>query len=121
MKILLKEHEDIFGMANIVPKRSGLSVDIWSEHKVCIRNVKHNIPRAKISIGNIDVSISIEKNPQILNQSCNMKKSEERAVKAGIRYVGRNYDLFLKHYMDLDDSFDDEDLFNALRERGEYK
>lgn len=39
----------------------------------------------------------------------------------GIEYVKRNADLFRKHYYDLDESFDDEDLYNALRERGEYK
>ena len=50
-----------------------------------------------------------------------MKKSDENAIQDGIRYVGRNYDLFLKHFMDIDFSFDDEDLFNALRNRGEYK
>lgn len=42
-------------------------------------------------------------------------------IEEGIDYVSRNYDLFLKHFMDTDFSFDDEALFDALRERGEYR
>lgn len=43
------------------------------------------------------------------------------AINEAKDYVGRNYDLFLKHYYDVDDVFDDEDLFQALRDRGEYE
>lgn len=122
MKLLMLHDNDVFGMANIVSKRSGLSVDIWSDHKGYMRNISHRgTPRAKITLGDIVVSISIEECPRILAKSRNMKKSEEKAIRSTINCVGRNYDIFLNHYMDPDDSFDDEDLFNALRERGEYR
>lgn len=38
-----------------------------------------------------------------------------------MKYIGRNYDIFLKDYNDVNNEFDDEGMFNALRERGEYK
>lgn len=122
MNLLMLHDNDVFGMANVVPKRSGLSVDIWSDHNGYMRNVSHRgTPRAKITSGDIVVSISIEEYPRILAKSRNMKRSEETAIRSAMNYVGRNYDIFLNHYMDSDFSFDDEDLFNALRERGEYR
>ena len=38
-----------------------------------------------------------------------------------VEYVGRNYDLFLKHIQDIDDSFTDRDLEDALIKRNEFK
>ena len=114
--------DSVFGMANLVPKKTGLSADIWSEHKGVSRNVSHkNSPRLKITKGNYTVSVTISDNPQIKAESRRGSQSEKSAIKEAMKYVARNYDIFLKHYMDPDDSFDDEDLFNALRERGEYK
>lgn len=114
--------DTVFGMANLVPKKTGLSVDIWSDHKGINRNVSHgNTPRIKITVGSYTVSVTIEENPVIKAESRHGTKSQKNAVKEAMKYIGRNYDVFLKHYMDTDDSFDDESLFNALRERGEYK
>ena len=33
----------------------------------------------------------------------------------------KNYDLFLKHYNSTDEEYDDDDLKEDLRKRGEYK
>lgn len=115
--------DEIFGMAHLTPKRTGLSANIWSDHKGISRKVPHsNTPRIKIDSGDYEVSVTIEEEPQIEARDTNKpKKSDENHVKEAMKYVGRNYDLFLKHYKDTDDSFDDEDLFNALRRRGEYR
>ena len=113
--------ETVFGMTNLVPKKTGLSADIWSTHKGILRNVSHNTPQVEISTPNCSVSVSIEPNPSIIAKSGELQKSEEKAIKEAIEYVGRNHDLLLKHYQDADDSFDDEALFNALRSRGEYQ
>ena len=121
MYIYKKSKDDIFGMANLNPKKTGLSVIIWSDHAGITANRPHNDPRVKIGNANGQVSVSIEPQPKILAKSKNLKKSDMVAIQEGINYVGRNYDLFLKHFMDTDFSFDDEDLFNALRKRGEYK
>lgn len=124
MKLLIRSSDQsVFGMANLVPKRTGLSADIWSDHKGINRNVSHsNSPGVKIASGDYEVSVSIEPVPQIVaKNSKSPKHSDKLAVDEAIQYVGRNYDLFLKHYNDITDEFDDQDLFDALRERGDYR
>lgn len=121
MKRLIYSMDDIFGMADINPKRSGLNVVIWSDHGGVSRNVPHNEPRIKIGTDDYSIVVTIEATPKELAKSGKPKKSEEKDLQEGVEYVGRNYDLFLRHYNDTDFSFDDEDLFNELRSRGEYK
>lgn len=115
--------DQVFGMANIVPKRSGIAADVWSDHKGIERQVSHRgCPRAKISYQGHEISVSIEAQPQILAPAnLDVKKGIMKKLQEGMDYVGRNYDLFLKHYNDISDEFDDEALFAALRNRGEYK
>lgn len=108
-------------MANITSKKSGLPVSLWSDHNGKNRNVSYNVPRMKITIGSAEVSVSVSENPEILAKTPNISHSDMRKIQKGMEYIGRNYDIFLKHYYDTTDDFDDEDMFNALRERGEYK
>ena len=121
MKKLLKK-DYIFGMANLSTKRSGLGVKIWSEEGGLHRNTSHNnTPRVKVG-NNQELSISIESNPKILAGNLSKFKHSEQVLFFGaIEYVGRNYDIFLLHYNSKDEEFDDNDLFNELRNRGEYK
>lgn len=123
MKIFVRNHEDdVFGMANINPKKSGLPVIIWSDHSGVTRSVSHReSPRIKIGKNDVWVVTSIESNPKILAKSSNIKKNDMQDIQEGIEYVGRNSDLFLRHYRDTTFDFDDEDLYNALRERGDYR
>ena len=122
MKYTVFSSESVFGMANLPAKRTGLSADIWSDHKGIERSVSHRgTPRIKISVGSYMVSVTIESTPVIKAESKHGSKSQKAAVKEAMKYIGRNYDIFLKHYNDVNDEFDDEDMFNALRERGEYK
>lgn len=113
--------DDVFGMANINPSKANILVIIWSEHQGCLRNVEHNLPRIELGKDDYSVVVTIDENPKIITKSRKLTKSEQKNIEKGIRYVSRNYDLFLRHYNDTDFSFDDEDLFNALRERGEYR
>lgn len=117
----IKHTDDhIFGMADVNPKKSGLSVHIWSDHGGVKRKVAHkNTPRVKISKNDDEISVSIEPSPKILVGSIPQK--ERKNFNEGIEYVGRNYDIFKQHYYDTTDDFDDEDLFDNLRSRGEYK
>lgn len=49
MKRLYKEELDnIFGMANLTTKRTGLSVVIWSQHNGIEYNKSDKIPRVKL-------------------------------------------------------------------------
>ena len=123
MKYVTFSNEAVFGMANLNPKRTGLSVVIWSDHAGIERNKRDNDARVKIGFPNNgpSVSVSIEEHPKILAKSKNIKNSEMNKIEEGIEYVGRNHDLFLKHYNDTSFDFDDEDLYNELRKRGEYK
>ena len=113
----------IFGMANLNPQKSGLgNIVIWSDHMGVLRNVQHNQPRIKLQIGDMSIVVSISAKPEILSKSKTVTSKVKLAMfSKGIDYVSRNYDIFLKHYMDTDFSFDDEDLFKSLRARGEYK
>ena len=54
----------------------------------------------------------------------NITNEQKQELEEGIKYVARNYGLFLKHYNNDGNNgagFDDEDLINALKEKGEYK
>lgn len=125
MKRLIKlSEDDIFGMSNLNPQKAGLGdIVIWSDHGGVSRSVSHrNTPRIKLSIGDMSISVTISAQPEILAKNRAVSSKRKLAeFDDGIAYVSRNYDIFLKHYMDTSFEFDDEDMFNALRDRGEYK
>lgn len=118
----------LFGMANLNPNKTGLGVVIWSDHSGVHRNKKDKTPRVTVGIGETTASISISENPTILAESSELKKKRKsssiwKKINKAIDYVGKNWDLFMKHYMDSESKFefDDEDLVNSLRKRGCYK
>lgn len=128
MKRLVKYNNDddyIMAMANIHPKRTGLKVNIWSDGQGCLRHKPDDAPRIKLTTSDATISVSIEAEPKVLapkgKWQNKFKQSDVSALEDGIKYVARNYDLFLRHYMDTDGSFDDIDLVDALRERGQIK
>lgn len=118
---IINENEILTEMANLSPKRTGLSVQIWSDGNGKSRNKKDTLPRVKIGTNDYSVSVSIEQNPKILAKTNNIKQNEMNKINSAMKYVGRNYDLFLKHYNDTTGEFDDQDLFDALIERGDFK
>ena len=120
MKRLIR-NSVIFGMANLNPRKSGLPVIIWADHGGVERQVEHNGPRVKIGNNDYSATVSISSNPEILGMLGHIKHSELKNIEAGMEYVARNADLFLKHFNDTTFDFDDEDLTNALRARGEYR
>ena len=116
--------EDIMAMANVNKRRTGLNVNIWSDGQGCTRNKPDVVPRVKLVQDNNSVSVSISANPEVLAPKSWRKKFKQSFVsdvEDGMKYVARNHDLFWKHYMDTDLSFDDSDLFDSLKERGDYK
>lgn len=120
--IINELNNSLFEMANLSSKRTGLSVSIWSDGDGIHRQVKHNIPRVKIGKrGLFSISVSIEEHPRILAKSRNISQSDLQSASEAINYIGRNYDLFLKHYNSTDEEYDDDDLKEDLRKRGEYK
>lgn len=120
--IINELNNSLFEMANLSSKRTGLSVSIWSDGDCIHRQVKHNIPRIKIGKrGLFSISVSIEEHPRILAKSRNISQSDLLSASEAIDYIGRNYDLFLKHYNSTDEEYDDDDLKEDLRKRGEYK
>ena len=122
MKRYIKNSDAILGMANLNPRRTNLPVVIWADHNGVDRTVSHReSPRIKIMKDEHSISISIEKEPKILAQSGNIPANVMQDLQEGIDYVKRNWDIFLKHYLDTDFSFDDDDLKDELRKRGEYK
>ena len=121
-RLIRSNTQAVLGMANLNPKRTNLPVIIWADHNGVDRTVSHReSPRVKVSKDDVSISISIEENPRILAQSSNITARDMKDLQKGIDYVARNWDIFLKHYMDTDFSFDDDDLKDALRERGDYR
>ena len=118
---IIEEADFLMEMAILSPNRPGLEVVIWSDGNDKSRNKKDKLPRVKIGTDDYEVSVSIEKEPKILAQTKNIKQNEMNKIKEAMKYISKNYDLFLKHYESSYNDFDDNDLFDALRERGDFK
>ena len=75
--------QDIFAMANLYPKRTGLPAIIWVDNLGKARNVEHNLPRVKIQNipGNTAVDdtfeVLISKNPEILKGECKLNRTQK--------------------------------------------
>lgn len=115
--------DSIYGMTNLNPNKSNLPAIIWVDHAGVQRKVSHkDTPRAKITVDDLAVSVSLEPDPKIVEpREASIRKSDLRKIGKALEYIGRNYDLLLRHYNDVNFSFDDEDLKEALRNRGEYR
>lgn len=119
---LITESEILIEMTNLPSRRTGLpTVTIWSEQCGINRIKKDKGKRVKITGPDYEVSVSIEEEPKVLAKSKNIKDNDMAKVKEAMKYIGRNYDLFLKHYESTEEVYDDDDLKNDLRQRGEYK
>lgn len=109
--------------ATLSNKRTGLKVNIWSKWNVA--EITKEVPN--IIIGRAEywnryiIVVTISSNPKIIAKTPNITEEQKQELEEGIKYVARNYDLFLKHYNNDGNYFDDEDLINALKEKGEYK
>ncbi len=108
------------------PRRTGLKVNIWSKWNVA--EISKETPN--IIIGRAEywnryiIVVTISSTPKIIAQTSNITDEQKQELEEGIKYIARNYDLFLKHYNNDEndgEEFDDEDLINALKERNEYK
>lgn len=112
----------MFGACCLPPKRTGLDVCIWSD---CggkqYYNNPYRIPTVKLGIRpDYIISVTIEPNPKIINKSKDITNEQIDNCKDAIKYISRNYDLFLKHYNDTVYEFCDDDLTDALKQRGYY-
>lgn len=109
--------------ATLSNKRTGLQVDIWSKWNVSeITKEAPNIIIGRAEYWNrYIIVVTISPNPKIIAKTPNITEEQRQELEKGIKYVARNYDLFLKHYNNDGNYFDDEDLINALKEKGEYK
>lgn len=109
--------------ATLSNKRTGLKVDIWSKWNVAeITKEAPNIIIGRAEFWNrYIIVVTISSNPKIIAKTPNITEEQKQELEEGIKYVARNYDLFLKHYNNDGNYFDDEDLINALKEKGEYK
>lgn len=127
-KQYMENQKYLYKMADLSKKRTGLKVNIWVDHGGNnFRNVKHDTNRIKLGIrGEFEVEVSLSANPKIesyypkdLFKSKNGTKV--KAINQGIEYIGRNYELFQKCLDDKDEEYDEDDLKNDLRLKGDYK
>lgn len=99
MKRVVKE--DIFGMANLYPKRTGLPVMIWVDNLGAEIKVGHNLPRLKVQNVPGDKAVddafvlSIDKSPKILSGKCKLSSKDFKTV---VEYVSNHYDDFLAQW-----------------------
>lgn len=124
MKRYVKAAEqNVFGMANLTPKRTGLACDIWSDHRWCERPVEHNYARVKVGTSDVEVVVILEPYVHVDSWPSKTKHSDKQKIDKAVEYIQDNVDLFLKHFYDTHDKdeFDDDDLFDALRDRGVYR
>lgn len=109
-----------FGATFINPRKSNLGyVNIRAIHNGIAAPELSDTPQVYLERENMIITVSISPAPVILKRNENATTERLSEFSRGIEYITRNNDLFLKHF--TDNSFDDEDLFQALRDRGEYK
>ena len=116
MKRLVRP-DNVFAMANLSPKLTGLDCVIWVDSMGSSRSVQHSVPRVKVEKDGFEISVSIEPRPRILAKSTNIPHSVMKEFRKAVKYVATNYDLFIKHYNDSDFSYSDSDLMFDLRDR----
>ena len=113
MKKYIKSSVNIFGMANLYPKRTGLPVIIWVDSVGIARNNKHYLPRVKIqnTPGNkatLDTfSVLISKTPRILSGKCKLSSDDLQTM---FNYVS-------EHCQDLMDLWNQKIDEDELKER----
>lgn len=109
---------DDFGAACLNPKRLG-SAEIRSIHNGFHRS-DYAVPCVEICVDRIVLYVSLL-DFKIMDIGFLANEEEEKSINDSLDIIKRNSDLFLKHYYDTKDEFDDMDLFKALAERGDYK
>ena len=108
MKRLVRREDDfVYGMANLYPKRTGLSVCIWVDDLGANRNVKHNLPRVKVQnvpgdkVVNDTFSLSLEEHPRVLSGKVKLNRKTFNEV---VQYVQSHLSDFLAAwYQDIDE------------------
>lgn len=112
---LVNFEKEFLNACNITSEITNLKVNIWSIHN----GIKeHLYYKPKIKIGIKDkfyIIVILEKNPIIIYKTLDMTKDEIQKCKEGLNYVIDNIGLFLKHYQDEKNKFDDNNLINELK------
>ena len=116
MKRLVRSN-NVFAMANLSPKLTGLNCVIWVDSMGSSRSVQHSVPQVKVEKDGFEISVSIEPRPRVLAKSTNTPHSVIKEFRKAVKYVATNYDLFIKHYNDSGFSYSDSDLMFDLRDR----
>ena len=116
MKRVIRGSEDVFGMANLYPKHTGLPVIIWVDNVGSARNVQHNVPRVKVQNvkGNKAVddtfSLSISSNPEILAGECKLSSKDFKQVK---NFIIEHEQDFMRQWNQEIDEYELKDLLTT--------
>lgn len=105
MKRLIHSSTSILGMAVADKDSFNIPYDIWLDPAEHTRNVKHNMPRVKVDIGNERVPYFISKEPRSLVKR---KIKGESDIK---KFVHKNYDKMIAHW---NHEILDKDILNEL-------
>jgi len=111
---VIKATEQVYGMANLYPKRTGLPVIIWVDNVGAFRTNKHNMPRVKVQNVKGDkaiddtFSLSIELEPKVLAGECKLSSKDLKAV---TEYISDNYEVLMKAW---NQEIDEDELKDIL-------
>lgn len=113
-KLITTFNCDIFAMANLYPKRTGLPVIIWVDNLGKARKVEHNLPRVKVQNipgdkavdDTFELSISIH--PKILSGKCKLTTKQKKQV---VDYISEHFQDFMDHWNQI---IDEDDLKERL-------
>lgn len=120
--LYLKMFNKMFYNACIISSNiTNLDVNIYSIHNGICAN-KYYKPKIMIGLkGKYFIIATIEEEPIIIYETLGITQDEQAKCQQALRYVQKNIDLFLKHYNDSKDSFNDKDLINSLDKRNVFK
>ena len=93
-------------------------MNIRSIHRT---EITHDRLCLELSANGLYVELAMGLELCIINRSRNITFHEYVMIETCRTYIRRNLDLFYKHQLDLTDSFNDKDLFDALEMRGDFK
>ena len=113
-----------FFMCTLTPENTGLDLYLSMDDTGGMGRT-NNAPRVWIHSGynttyQCEAIVTIELKPKVLVEKC-IKRGDRKKIKSVMDYVGRNHDLFLKHYFYNKTKFYNSDLFDTLEANGELK
>lgn len=107
-----------FYSTEIGPKRTGLNVSVFPKKNIFGENIKECLPKIRIQNERNNYedtfSITLEEEPKVVIGENKLSKEDYQKV---CEFVRKNLEILKKHF-DPNNEFDDDELWEALKENG---